>query len=216
MQDLNLYLPRCLVKDVRMISLENLSAFWLFAIVATATPGPNNMLALTASARMGFVRSMPLVLGIASGVSMLIICVGLGVGAMFESAPWLYFVLRIIGATYLLYLAWRIAVAGVITASRRADCALGFINGAVFQLVNPKAWMIALSIVSTYVPAQRFVPNVILLAVIFGLTAIVAVGMWPGFGSSLRRVLSNPRTAVWFNRVMGVTLALTVLRILIG
>ena len=199
-----------------MISLDNLLAFCLFAIVATATPGPNNMLALTASARMGFVRSMPLVLGIACGVSVLIICVGLGVGAMFESAPWLYSTLRIVGATYLLYLAWRIATAGVITTRSNSEPALGFVSGAVFQLVNPKAWMIALSIVSTYVPAQQFSAHVILLAIIFGLTAIVAVGMWAGFGSSLRRVLSKPQTALYFNRAMAVTLALTVLPILIG
>jgi threonine/homoserine/homoserine lactone efflux protein len=199
-----------------MISMENLFAFWLFAIVAIATPGPNNMLVLAASARVGFVRSMPLVLGIATGVSVLIIGVGLGLGAMFESAPWLYSMLRIIGTTYLLYLAWRIATAGVVTTNSKNDRALGFIDGAVFQLVNPKAWMIALSIVSTYVPAQQFLANVIVLAVTFGSTAIIAVGMWAGFGNKLRRMLGKPKAALWFNRAMGVTLALTVLPILIA
>jgi threonine/homoserine/homoserine lactone efflux protein len=146
----------------------------------------------------------------------LIIGVGLGVGTMFESAPWLYAILRIIGGAYLLYLAWRMATAGVIAANTKNDGTLGFINGAVFQLVNPKAWMIALSIVSTYLPTQRLVANVILLAVIFGFTAVGAVALWAGFGSSLRRALSKPRTALFVNRAMGVALAITVLPILLG
>ena len=75
---------------------------------------------------------------------------------------------------------------------------------------------LVLGIVSTYVPAQRLVANVILLAVIFGLTAIVTVSLWAGFGSSLRRALGNPRTALYANRAMGLTLALTVLPILVG
>lgn len=197
-----------------MISAENLAAFWLFAIVATATPGPNNMMALAASTRVGFVRSLPLVLGIASGVCGLIIAVGFGLGAAFESMPWLYDLLRVVGSSYLLYLALRIATAGVIDDQHATSTPIGFINGVLFQLVNPKAWVIAVSIVSTYVPAQQFNANVVMLAVIFGLTAIGAVSIWTGFGSSMRRLLGDQNNARWFNRSMGVGLALSILPML--
>lgn len=200
-----------LTNNELMISLENLAAFLLFAIVATASPGPNNMMALAASARVGFVRSVPLVLGIAAGVCLLIISVGLGLGTVLESLPWLYDLLRVAGTAYLLYLAWQIAAAGVIDTSDRGQSPLTFLNGATFQIVNPKAWVIATSIVSTYVPAANYTANVILLAFIFGLTAIVAVSLWAGFGSTLRRSLSEPRTALWFNRIMGGALAVSVL-----
>ena len=213
-QDLHLYHSPSVADNALVITSENLAAFWLFAIVATASPGPNNMMVLAASARVGFVRSIPLVLGIAAGVCALIISVGLGLGAVFEAQPWLYSVLRVVGSMYLLYLAWQIANAGAINDREDAGSALGFANGATFQLVNPKAWVIAISIVSTYVPSENFTANVVLLALIFGLTAIVAVSMWAGFGSPLRQLLRAPRKALWFNRAMGAALMVSVLPML--
>jgi threonine/homoserine/homoserine lactone efflux protein len=88
-----------------VITLDDLLAFWLFAVVATTSPGPDNMMGLAASARVGFLRRIPLVLGIAAGISLLVISVGLGLGALFESLPWLHNSLRVAGSVYLLYLA---------------------------------------------------------------------------------------------------------------
>jgi threonine/homoserine/homoserine lactone efflux protein len=213
---LYLYHQTIAADNAVMISAENLAAFWLFAIVASGTPGPNNMLVLASSTRSGFMRNVPLILGIAMGVFVLIVAVGSGLNTLIEAIPQLYQVLQIVGASYLLYLAWRIANAGVMSSADAQHRPLGFSNGALFQLVNPKAWMIALSIVSTYTPKDQFLANVLLLALIFSLTAMATLCLWATFGAALRQCLSDPALAIWCNRAMGIGLVLAVIPILIA
>jgi len=196
-----------------MMTLNILLAFLLFAVVATSSPGPGNMLVLASSANFGFRRSVPLVLGTASGVALLLLGVGLGLGALFAAWPWLHNVLRFAGAGYLVYLAWRIARSGPVGDKPAAVSPIGFLGGAAFQWVNPKTWVVTMSAVTTYVPQSDYIANVFVVAAALGLTATVSVTLWAAFGSGLRRFLNNPTMAQWFNLTMAGALVLSVLPI---
>lgn len=88
---------------------ELLLAFVLFAFVTSVTPGPNNMMLLASGVNFGLRRSVPHMLGVSLGFMLLVLAVGLGLGQLFQRWPLLHALLAWGGATYLLYLAWKIA-----------------------------------------------------------------------------------------------------------
>ncbi len=99
------------------LSLDLLVGFALFALVTSITPGPNNTMLLASGVNFGFNRTIPHILGITCGFFVLVVAVGFGLGAVFQTYPLLYTVLRYVGAAYLLYLAWKIAHSGPVSDS---------------------------------------------------------------------------------------------------
>ena len=123
--------------------MDYLYAVVLFAISASVTPGPNNIMVMSAGANFGIRKSLPLLMGICVGFTLMLLLVGLGFGQLFTLFPGLHFAIKCIGTLYLLYLAWLIArSAGEVTGDASAR-PLGFLKGALFQWVNAKAWVVA-------------------------------------------------------------------------
>ncbi len=199
-----------------MTSPAALLPFLAFCVVMTGTPGPNNAMALTSGVRVGLWRSMPLVSGVALGVGSLLAAVGFGLGAVFATLPVLQEALRWLGTAYLCWLAYRIARSGPIDADSGSKPPLGFVGGALFQWINPKAWALATSAVAIYVPTDGYSANVTIAAVALAGTAILSVGLWAAGGTVLRRVLVDPRHVRWFNSGMAALLVLSTIPILFG
>ncbi|AZE47605.1 MULTISPECIES: LysE family translocator [Pseudomonas] len=197
------------------LSIDLLLAFALFAFVTSVTPGPNNAMLLASGVNFGFRRTVPHILGISSGFLVLVLAVGLGLGAVFEAYPVLYKVLRYVGAAYLLYLAWNIARSGPVSQDVDGKGRpLGFWGAAAFQWVNPKAWVMALGAISTYTPLQGYFFNVVVIASLFALINAPSVGVWAGFGSVLRNVLRDPRWLRLFNYGMALLLVISLFPLL--
>ncbi|ALD96880.1 MULTISPECIES: LysE family translocator [Pseudomonas] len=189
------------------LSFDLLLAFTLFAFVTSITPGPNNMMLLASGVNFGFSRTLPHMLGISVGFFVLVLAVGFGLGSVFKAWPVLYTILRYVGAAYLLYLAWKIATSG--PASDKVDSQgkpLSFMSAALFQWVNPKAWIMAIGAISTYTPMQGYFYNVLVISAVFALINLPSVGVWAGFGSLLRNVLRDPLGLRIFNGVMAALL----------
>ncbi|WP_339533025.1 LysE family translocator [Pseudomonas mucidolens] len=198
------------------MSSSLLSAFALFAFVSSITPGPNNTMLLASGVNFGFRRSMPHALGISLGFMVLVISVGLGLGEVFKALPGAYATLRYVGAAYLLYLAWKIATSSPLSDDTHGNhTPMTFLGAAVFQWVNPKAWVMALGAITTYTPAQGYFTNVLVIAVVFALINLPSVCVWAGFGSSLRSVLRNPRWLRVFNGSMAALLVLSLYPMLV-
>lgn len=186
-----------------------LLAFSLFALVSSITPGPNNTMLLASGVAFGFRRSLPHMLGVTGGFFIMVLLVGLGLGAVFQAVPGLYTILRYAGAAYLLYLAWNIS--RPVAASRTHEAAgharpLGFLGAAAFQWVNPKAWTMAVAAVTTYAPQDDYVAGVMLISALFALINLPCVGLWAGCGSLLRPVLDDPARQRRVNLVMALLL----------
>ncbi|WP_026988179.1 LysE family translocator [Fodinicurvata fenggangensis] len=198
-----------------MTDLAVLLPYIVFCIVMTGTPGPNNAMALAAGVKVGFWRSMPLVAGIAVGVAVQLVMIGLGLGAAFEAVPLLHDLLRVAGAAYLLWLAWKIARSGPLRSDGGERPPLGFLGGAVFQWINPKAWAITTSAVAAYVPAADFRLNIAIAALVMVLVSVPCVSVWAAGGTVLRRFLFQPRYARIFNVTVALLLVATTVSILL-
>lgn len=183
--------------------------FLVFAIVMTGTPGPNNAMVLVSGAKVGVARTMPLVIGIALGVSLQFVLLGLGLGSVFDAMPILHTVLGVIGAGYILWLSWRIATSGPLQISEDGRPPMGLVAGAAFQWINPKAWALSISASATYIPVENHVLNLSLAGAMLAVLSILCVGVWAVGGVALRHVLTRPNYSLAFNISMSVILILS-------
>jgi threonine/homoserine/homoserine lactone efflux protein len=188
------------------MSLELLAAFLLFAVVMLFTPGPNNIMLMTSGLNFGFARTLPHMLGVSLGFGLMVFLVGIGLGAIFKIFPVLYTVLKYAGAAYLLYLAWAIGTSSKVEEGKKKSRPMTFIEGAAFQWINAKGWIIALGGVTTYATLTSFPLNVIQLSALFALLGTASSATWAAFGSGLRRFLKDPRHVRAFNIVMALLL----------
>lgn len=192
------------------MSSELLLAFILFAFVTSVTPGPNNMLLLASGINFGLRRSLPHVLGISVGMLIMVSAIGFGLGELLKIYPPLYQLLRYGGAAYLLYLSWKIATAGAPQADGQlSGKPMSFLQAAAFQWVNPKAWIMAIAAISTYVPAQPVAAQILLIAGLFAVVNYPTCSLWVVAGSLLRRALQNPLWLRRFNYLMAGLLVLS-------
>lgn len=189
------------------MSAEVMVAFLAFAVVTLFTPGPNNVMLLTSGVNFGFRRTVPHMLGVAIGFSVLVALVGLGLGTLFEAVPVLYTLLRIAGVAYLLYLAWAIAWSGPVEgAAPERGRPLSFVGAALFQWVNVKGWVIAVGAITTYAAVAPFPGNVFVQAGVLLAIGLCSSATWAAFGSALRRLLATPRAVRVFNVTMALAL----------
>jgi len=182
-----------------MTDTSVLLSFLLFCMVMTGTPGPNNAMVLLAGARVGVWRAMPLVAGISVGVGLLLAALGLGLGTLLSAIPGFDVALRVVGAAYILRLAWKIASSGPLQVRDDDTAPMGFFGAAAFQWVNPKAWAMALGAVTTYAPEGGGWTIVPLLAGTFMLVGAPCSAAWAGFGQGLRPFLDRPAVLRTFN-----------------
>jgi threonine/homoserine/homoserine lactone efflux protein len=145
-------------------------------------------------------------------VQLLAVCAGLG--AIFSRWPQLQDGLRWVGAAYLVYLGWRL-LRPVETAARHTPRPLTFLEAAVFQFLNPKAWVMNLTAATLFLPPE-LAPAA---AVAYMLTVVVLIQppcilVWALFGSSLRAVLAGRRGRVAFNSAMALALGVTAVMML--
>jgi threonine/homoserine/homoserine lactone efflux protein len=164
----------------------------------------------------GFNRTIPHMLGITCGFFVLVVAVGFGLGAVFQTYPLLYTVLRYVGAAYLLYLAWKIAHSGPVGDSAQGEAKpISYLGAAAFQWVNPKAWIMAIGAISTYTPMQGYFTNVVVIAAVFAIINLPSVGVWAACGTLLRNVLKEPRWLRVFNWGMAALLVISLYPLLL-
>jgi threonine/homoserine/homoserine lactone efflux protein len=146
-------------------------------------------------------------LGVALGFTLMIVLVGLGLAKLFETFPVLRLTLKIGSVAYLVYLAWKIATSSAPKGDVESKAKpMTFIQAALFQWVNPKAWTMALGAVSVYVPASNPIWGLLLVAGIFGAINLPVVSTWAAMGVQLRRFLQDPVKLRAFNITAAVLL----------
>lgn len=188
------------------LSLSMLASLALFALVSSITPGPNNLMLASSGLNFGVRRTVPHIFGISTGVSAMLILVGLGLSSVFQTWPVLYTVLKYAGGAYLLYLAWCIGTAGPVGVGEARGKPFTFLQAAAFQWINPKAWIMSIGIVATYTPQNGFYVNLLVAALVCMLVNLPSITLWAAFGSALSRVLRAPSAVRAFNVSMALLL----------
>lgn len=188
----------------------------LMTYVATmsVTPGPNNLMLAASGVNFGFRRTLPHMLGISVGHG---IQVSIVAGMLVWVMGWLddlRFELVLAGCTYLLWLAWRQARAGQPGGGKNAQ-PLGFLGAALFQWVNPKAWMMVLNAAILFLPRGGGWSAALSLALICSLINLPCIAVWAVVGDKLRFRLRDPLALRLFNYTMAVLLATTAIWIMV-
>ncbi len=190
-----------------------LAALFAFAFVSSITPGPNNLMLMASGANFGFRRTVPHMLGVGVGFVFMIVMVGIGLVGLFDLWPPAYDVLKVVSVVYMLWLAWKIANASAPQTDQVNQKPFGFLQAALFQWVNPKAWTMALTAVTVYAP-NRNIGAVLWVAAIFGLVNLPSVSSWALLGQGMRRWLSGPRRLRAFNWTMAALLVASLAMVL--
>jgi threonine/homoserine/homoserine lactone efflux protein len=182
-----------------------------FAVAASVTPGPNTLMVTAAAANHGVRATLPHMLGITLGFAAMLLLVGLGLAAPFAAWPVLHAALKWGGAAWLLWLAWKIARAGA-PGEGRARPPLGFLGAALFQWVNPKAWMIALAAIPAFTtPAGDILAEASVIAGAFALVCFPCTLVWALLGAGAGRALGTPSRLRAFNGVMAALMVASLL-----
>ncbi len=191
---------------------EVLPAMALFVFVASVTPGPNNTMLLASGVNFGYKQTLPHLSGISVGHFILLMAVGNGLEAVFNIYPVTYQAMKIVGLSYLLYLAVKIIRSNRLENDHtKQSRPLSFIGGAAFQWVNPKAWMMSIGFFSTYMPEEASTSFVTLSCLMFSLINFPTISLWAGLGNKMVHYLQNVRLRTMFNWVMALLLVISMI-----
>jgi threonine/homoserine/homoserine lactone efflux protein len=184
----------------------------VFVVATCGAPGPNNVMIMSSGTTYGLRRSLDHAIGINVGFPLMTIAIGLGLGEVLREWPGVYDVLRPIGAAYLIYLAYRIAMTRVSAESVADRRPLTLLQGAFFQLISPKSWVMIIGAIGTYATANgdNFTQTLIisLIFLVFGTPCTLA---WLAAGVLLKGAVSRPRRLRAFNVGMASLLMLTLI-----
>ncbi|EDZ43315.1 MAG: LysE family translocator [Planktotalea sp.] len=198
------------------MSYDLLLALTLFAFVSSITPGPNNLMLMASGANFGFRRTLPHLLGVGIGFTLMIVLVGVGLVQVFDLYPISHQILKLVSVIYLLWLAWKIANAATPEGDVQSEgTPITFIQAALFQWVNPKAWTMALTAISAYTPDQTLY-YVSLVALVFGIVNLPSVSLWTVLGEQMARFLTSAARLRAFNWAMAGLLVLSLYPVVLG
>jgi threonine/homoserine/homoserine lactone efflux protein len=184
----------------------------LFVVVATVTPGGATTLATASGARFGFIRSIPLMLGIALGLALLAAVAALGLGRLLVALPSLQTGVKALGSAYLLWLAWRIARSGPPNVGDGPARPATLVNGFLLLWLNPKSWAMTVGAAASFALLASN-PNrlAMLLSAAFGVAACASLALWCALGVLLARLFRTPRHWRILNVAMGLLLAASII-----
>ena len=213
----------------------------LFMLVSSITPGPNNTMLMASGVHFGYRRTLAHLMGVQLGFGFMLIAVGLGLHAVLVQFPTFYNLVRFAGAAYMVWMAWSLASARPhVSAPAALDDGLhsvqtpqtsqarpapgaqdeakplGFWGAVLFQWVNPKAWVMAVTIMSAYVPPGAGLLQIAPLGLMYVALGFPCSSVWVGFGSALRSYLQDPFRMRVFNCSMAAALLLSLYPMLNG
>jgi threonine/homoserine/homoserine lactone efflux protein len=198
------------------MSFETLLAATLFALVSSITPGPNNTMLLASGVNFGFRRSLWHLAGVQIGFWILLLVTALGLHSTLTHFPNFYLVLRIAGGSYLLWMAWKLATSGPTNAEASSQSKpIGFWAAAAFQWINPKAWVMTITCMSTYLPTDASGADMATLIAMFVVVGLPCSLIWLTFGQAMRQWLQDPLRLRIFNVTMAIALVASLYPMLI-
>ena len=194
------------MRGFSIIDFSNLIAMLVFTLPVSLLPGPNNLLSAAHSSRHGFNKSLPLISGMVIGWFLLGVVVAFG--ALFiEENENLLRILTYIGVVYIVYLSYQISVSSPVDEKDISDEQLGMGTGIVLQVVNGKAFIHLLILMTTFgtVFGTDLVGKMIIVILNVAIKLVGWFG-WASFGSALKEIFSDPKSGVLINRILGFSL----------
>lgn len=197
------------------MTATELTALLMFCTAMSFSPGPNTTLSTALAANGGLRRALRFCLAVPTGWTLLMLATGLGLGALITGVPALRWAVKVGGAGYMLWLAWRLARTSQLTQVDSARLNVTFWQGVGLQFLNIKAWMLALTLTAGWVvnaagqPATNPGERLVIISTVMVVFAFSSNFTYALVGSLLRQWLAHGRRLLWFNRMLAAVLVLT-------
>ena len=183
----------------------------LFGIAAGFSPGPNNIVTSHSAFNFGFQKTIPTMLGVVSGWTLLSIILVFGAGIIFKKFVELQIIIKILGSIYLLFLAYKISLNK--QKKKNKDLKpITFLNTFFFQFINPKSIIAGLTAVSLFVDTQNsFLQDSIIFVIVMFFIAVGSQATWCLMGTYLRKFATSNKFIKNFNYSMSFLLIVCVI-----
>jgi len=186
----------------------------LFALAASLSPGPVNLVSLSGSARYGLKTGLTFVTGATLGFIVLFVFIGFALHYFIDVLPWLTQVMQWLGIAFLLYLSFQLFMdKGELNTSDNKH-APTFITGVVMQWLNPKAWLASVSGISAYIPQAKS-DEILIFASLYLPICWLSLSVWVGIGMVLGQYFQSPAKMSFLNKTLAILLASSCLMLLV-
>ena len=190
-------------------------ALLMFCTAMSFSPGPNTTLSTALAANHGLRRALRFCLAVPAGWTLLLLATGLGLGALVTGVPALTWAIKLAGAAYMVWLAWKLGGSRQLAQVDASRLDVTFAQGVGLQFLNIKAWMLALTLTAGWVlnaggqPAANPGERLAIIGVVMLLFAFSSNFLYALVGSLLRQWLSQGARLLWFNRALALVLVAT-------
>jgi threonine/homoserine/homoserine lactone efflux protein len=174
------------------------------------TPGPNNAVASYSAFNFGFKKTIPLIMGVGLGYTILVILINFVLISIFKTYPIIQEIIRILGTVFLVYLAYKIATSNTSNNEKKTN-PVTFYDTFVFQFINPKGVMAATTLISKFVDQDNYISTSVMVIIVCSLTAFSSITAWTLLGKFLRKFATNNSFIKRFNYVMSVLILVCII-----
>lgn len=192
--------------------MSTIIAMCLFALTMSISPGPVNLISLSASSQYGFRKTLPFVSGATIGFIVLLTSLGLGLSNFVIQEPLFYKILKYLGVAFIAYMGYK-TISATAEIELKDEKLPRFIHGFLTNLLNPKAWIACLSGISAFNLGNSTHMLFIFIALYFFI-CYPSVASWAFLGSRMHIFLKLKKNLILFNKVMGGLLISTALYLL--
>ncbi|MFD2207386.1 LysE family translocator [Kiloniella antarctica] len=188
-------------------------AMCTYALTMSISPGPVNIITMTSGLNHGIYRTVPFVAGATIGFTSLLFCIGLGASELIVLFPTFMLAIGYIGATFMLYMAYKIAFSkGTIALSEENKP--GFYQGFLLNILNPKAWIASISGVAAFTTTGDL-SSLFLFCALYFFICFIGVGSWAVVGQQAKILVQTESRLRIFNMLMGAGLATVAIYLLL-
>ncbi len=187
-------------------------AMCLFSLSMSISPGPVNLITLSAGINHGFRRTMPFVSGATIGFTLLLLLIGLGMGSILSINDIFPTILAVGGTAFISYIGYKIAVSKPEINVSSSEIP-GFWQGFLLQWLNPKAWSACLAGLSAFNLANSHEKLAIFISLYF-VICYISIASWALVGERVKTLFEKPRSVRILNMVMGGSLIMVALYLL--
>ena len=185
--------------------------FILFTISVMVAPGPNNLMIMHSGLNFGIRKTINHAIGSLIGGSVLVAIIGLGLGFFMHEYPISKTIIKILGSCYMLFLAVKISQMNENKNKPFVKCPLSIMQALLFQLVNPKLWIIIMTLSGIFHESDNIIINTLLLMLSMLIITTPCLAIWMSLGRFVQKIIKNYRHRKIFNLCLGFFLAITVL-----
>lgn len=209
-----------------MLPLDTLFAFATASLLLALAPGPDNIFVLTQSALHGKSAGMMVTLGLCTGLIAHTLAVALGVAVLFQTSALAFGMLKMVGAAYLIYLAWQAFRAGSMTitstkkeASTAISLAKLYRRGIIMNITNPKVSIFFLAFLPQFTTPKHgpIAGQMVTLGGVFMVVALIvfftiailasSLGGWLNRSQRVQQTMNRMAALVFFG--LAIKLAIT-------